>query len=254
MGVTALLATRSADVDGLRLRYHTSGSGPDVLLLHGFPETLQAWYGVVPHLARAHRVHAFDWPGFGGSARPWPWDYSAGGFAAFLERVVEALGLERPHLVGTDIGMLPALLFALDRPERAGKVVVMDGQPFRRTRRISWELHALRLRGPGELLARVASKRATWWGLRRGFAGKITTPRDVRKDFYAQSGDRTTQKAGLRFFRSFGRDVFISPEMGEELHRRVPGSRLEVIEGAGHFVHMERPDTVSRLVADFLAD
>jgi pimeloyl-ACP methyl ester carboxylesterase len=79
-----------------------------VLLLHGYPETVQVWYRLAPLLARDVAVHAFDWPGYGGSTRPRDADfgYRARAYARVLDEYIAAAGIDRAGLLvyGTHIG------------------------------------------------------------------------------------------------------------------------------------------------------
>ena len=118
-----LLATKSVRLkkEGLNVRYAELGdpAKPTVLLLHGVPENLQAWYAVAPLLADKYHVLALDWPGFGGSdPLPSPEDYTSRRFAAVVVDFMDSLHILRANLVATDIALLPALLVGLEHPSR----------------------------------------------------------------------------------------------------------------------------------------
>jgi haloacetate dehalogenase len=109
------------------------GSGPPVLLLHGFPQTHRCWHRVVGDLVGAHRVVAPDLRGYGGSLAP------AGGprgegytkreMAAELVELMAVLGHERFAVVGHDRGARVAYRLALDHPQRATRVAVLNVIP-----------------------------------------------------------------------------------------------------------------------------
>jgi len=115
--------------DGRLLRVCRIGEGPPVVLLHGYPETLQIWSRMAPILARGHQVIAFDWPGQGYSEQ-WGEDAGPAALADMLENLLDAWGLDTVQLVGQDMGGQPALLFAATRPERVRRVVVMNSLLF----------------------------------------------------------------------------------------------------------------------------
>ncbi len=147
-----LLATQTIRLEKshINLRYAELGdpSKPTVLLLHGVPENLQAWYAVAPLLAEKYHVLAIDWPGFGGSdPLPDPSDYTSRRFADVVIDLMNSLYIERANLLATDIGLLPALLVGLDHPSRVSKLVVMDGIPFPRPQYSSWELKSFARKG-----------------------------------------------------------------------------------------------------------
>jgi haloacetate dehalogenase len=109
------------------------GSGPPVLLLHGFPETHVCWDQVAPHLAERHRVVAPDLRGYGASEAP-PGGprgegYSKREMAAELVELMGSLGHERFAVVGHDRGGRVAYRLALDHRERVSRVALLNVIP-----------------------------------------------------------------------------------------------------------------------------
>jgi pimeloyl-ACP methyl ester carboxylesterase/uncharacterized protein (DUF362 family) len=118
---------RTHTVDGVRIA--RLGKGPPIVLLHGYPETLQVWSRVATRLAREREVIAFDWPGLGYSVgRDGPADPDA--LAEQLRDVLDSLGLSRVDLAGADMGAPPALVFAAKYQERTGTVIVLSSLLF----------------------------------------------------------------------------------------------------------------------------
>lgn len=115
-------------VDGLRIRYlrSTSGAGVPVLLLSPYPESLYAYEGVWADLAVAAPLIAVDLPGFGQSEGR-PELYTSEAMAAFVTKLIPALGLERVHAVGPDVGTSALLFAASQRPDLFASVIVGDG-------------------------------------------------------------------------------------------------------------------------------
>jgi len=121
---------RVGDVD---IAYHLGGSGPPVLLLHGFPQTRSMWARVAPQLARHFTVVAADLRGYGQSSKPrcLP-DHSNYSFRAFAQdqlALMRQLGFEQFHVVGHDRGGRTAHRLALDHPEAVRSLTVMDIVP-----------------------------------------------------------------------------------------------------------------------------
>ena len=112
---------------------HEGGSGPPILLLHGFPETSQMWHGIAPLLASDFTVVAADLPGYGRSACPADGeDHSAmskRALAATLVAAMKVLGHEAFAIVGHDRGGRVAYRAALDRPDIVTAVAVLDVIP-----------------------------------------------------------------------------------------------------------------------------
>ena len=150
--------------EGIKVRYAELGdpSKPSVLLLHGVPENLQAWYAVAPLLAANYHVLALDWPGFGGSD---PFtsseDYTSRRFAGVIVDFMDSLHIRQANLVGTDIALLPSLLVGLEQPSRVSKLAVMDGIPFPRPQYSSWELKSFARKGSS--LAHTSFTLRCWW-------------------------------------------------------------------------------------------
>ena len=119
------IASRTEEVDGLRLHYLTAGKGPAVILLHGYAETSRMWRPILPVLAERFTVIAPDLPGIGDSAIP------ADGLdmksaAMRIHGLARNLGVEKARVVGHDIGLMVAYAYAAEFPAETEKLVVMD--------------------------------------------------------------------------------------------------------------------------------
>jgi pimeloyl-ACP methyl ester carboxylesterase len=101
----------TVDVDGVRMHYLRSGTGPTMVLLHGFPQDSYEWRAVMTRLAATYTTIAVDLRGVGGSDAPAE-GYDAATLAADVHGVVEALGLGPVHVVGHDVGGWVAYAYA----------------------------------------------------------------------------------------------------------------------------------------------
>jgi haloacetate dehalogenase len=133
---TTRIATGSdngSDNGGATINAVHGGSGPPVLLLHGFPQTHAMWHRVAPELARGHTVVAPDLRGYGDSSRPPEGDdhggYSFRSMAADQVAVMRSLGHERFAVVGHDRGARVAHRMTLDHPEVVTRLAVLDIVP-----------------------------------------------------------------------------------------------------------------------------
>ena len=120
------LAVGAFDADGTSIGYRTMGSGPPMLLIHGFPETGRAWAHVAERLAAEHALIVPDYRGACAS------DVPAGGYdkatmAEDLHALVASLGHESVHVVGHDIGMMVAFAYAANRPEAVRTLAPVEG-------------------------------------------------------------------------------------------------------------------------------
>jgi 4,5:9,10-diseco-3-hydroxy-5,9,17-trioxoandrosta-1(10),2-diene-4-oate hydrolase len=120
------LEPRRVDVGEASIFHYDVGEGPAVVLLHGFNDHAEAFTrNIIPIAAAGHRVVALDLPGFGRSGLP-NMRYSLLGFAQALLDFMEALGIERAHLVGSSMGGAIALRTALQQPDRVQSVVAVN--------------------------------------------------------------------------------------------------------------------------------
>ncbi|OKH99219.1 alpha/beta hydrolase [Streptomyces sp. CB02923] len=122
--------TGVAQVDGVRLHYTRAGSGPLVVLLHGWPQTSRCWQPVLGELARKYTVVAPDLRGYGRSDKPVT-GYDKRRMAADMAGLVESLGFEQAAVVGHDRGARVAHRWALDRPEQVDRLALLDIVPTR---------------------------------------------------------------------------------------------------------------------------
>ena len=99
------------DLDGLQLHYLTAGSGPPLILLHGYAETSRMWRPIIPLLAERFTVIAPDLPGIGDSAIPVD-GLNMKTAATRMHALAKALGVQRARVVGHDIGLMVAYAYA----------------------------------------------------------------------------------------------------------------------------------------------
>jgi pimeloyl-ACP methyl ester carboxylesterase len=119
---------REVQLDGVRLHVAQAGSGPPLLLLHGWPQHWWCWRHLIAPLAEHYTVAAVDLRGWGWSQAP-PGDYAKATFVADLLNLIEHEGWERVRLIGHDWGGYTAFLLALEHPERIERMVALDIVP-----------------------------------------------------------------------------------------------------------------------------
>lgn len=256
-----------------------------VLFLHGFPETLYAWKEISLALADDHEVHAFDWPGYGLSSRPTVdrFSYAPKDYARVLNDYIVKSGIDTSKLTiyATDIGALPALLLALEKPDIASTIIVGDFAPFNRPGYMYESLQTLKA-GPAmdqaraqlnknredilenafrrglpreaqfEISADFKNDMAHAWG-----QGTLTTA-DAFSHYYAQfTRDQDHFESQLARFKArvkvvWGeKDLYIRKDMGVEFAERIQAP-LTLLPGIGHYPHLQSPkQTIDEVRASF---
>ena len=119
------IESRYADVDGVRLHYLVAGTGPAVVLLHGYAQTSHMWRPLMVELAKTHTVVAPDLRGFGASAKP-ATGYDKKTMAQDVHGLVAKLGLGKIGIVGHDIGLMVAYAYAAQYPDTVSRIALMD--------------------------------------------------------------------------------------------------------------------------------
>ncbi len=267
---------------GHRVTYRSAGSGPALLLLHGVAGSGRTWDEVVPWLAEDHFVIAPDLLGHGGSAKP-RGDYSLGAYASGARDLLSALGFDSATVVGHSLGGGIAMQFAYQFPERLERLVLVSSGGL--GREVSLLLRAAALPGAewvlpvlagapldavgsavGRLLGRVGLRPASDLDeLAHGFAS--LSDGEARQAFLhtvravidtggqrVDASDRLYLASGVPSLLIWGsRDRIIPVSHGYAAHERMPGSRLEVFEGAGHFPHRDDPHRFVSVLRDFMA-
>src|SRR5215216_1314353 len=117
-GRPPLLRIHHVPVGKLRISTLTMGEGPDMLLLHGLGSSKASFFDTAAALSKRYRVHAIDLPGFGGSSKPTLAPYGAPFAAKAVIGTMDALEIDKAHLVGNSMGGRVAIEVGLERPDR----------------------------------------------------------------------------------------------------------------------------------------
>ena len=273
---------RTITLDGDRVAYRAAGRGPLLLLVHGMAGSSETWAQVMPALAERFTVLAPDLLGQGDSDKP-RGDYSLGAQANTLRDLMDALGHERATLIGQSLGGGVAMQFAYQFPERCERLVLVDSGGL--GREVTFYLRMLTLPGFEPVFPlfcspwlRDAGERVATW---LGRAGVRSTParREVWRS-YASLADAASRRAFFRSLREVidfsgqavsalrrlhravqlptlivwgAQDPFIPVSHALTAHQAIPGSRLEIFEGVGHYPHCEAPERFVEVLSDFIA-
>ena len=200
-------ASHWIDTSAGKLFARAGGSGPPLLLLHGYAQTNVMWHTVAPELAKHFSLVIPDLPGYGWSAVPSAGadhaPYSKRAMAVAMIDVMEKLGHGRFHLAGHDRGGRVAYRLALDHPGRLTKLAVLDIVPTyamwhdldaRLAFRIwHWTFLALPAPGPETIIGKDPV--AFWdWKTAPGTKAKSLAPFDARALAHYRQGNRISKK------------------------------------------------------------
>ena len=276
---------RSVMLHGHRVVYRIAGEDPSgqravLLLVHGMAGSSSTWQEVMPALAQHFTVIAPDLPGHGESDKP-PQDYSLGAQANALRDLLVALGIDRATIVGQSLGGGIAMQLAYQHPQHCERLVLVSSGGL--GREVSLLLRALTLPGVDYLapvlfpsIVRDVGNAVSGW--LRGIG--LRAP-GIEQEWhsYVSLTDSDTRRAFLRTLRSvvdFGgqtvsaldrlylaslmptlivwgqRDRIIPVAHAHEAHAAMPGSRLVVFEGSGHFLHTEEPARFVETLVEFV--
>jgi pimeloyl-ACP methyl ester carboxylesterase len=270
-------------VHGYRRAFRIAGSGPPLLLLHGIGDTSQTWSRVMPLLAAHCTVIAPDLLGHGLSDKPRA-DYAISAYACGMRDLLAVLDIDTVTVVGHSLGGGVAMQFAYQFPERCERLVIVGSGGIGR------EVHPLLRLAAGpvaEVVLPFATAAPVRWAVRRsagvlrrlpvGSLGDDTEYVVDRYDGLASARSRSaflrTLRAGVdlrgqvitmldRCYLAAGlptlivwgtKDPVIPVRHARIAHEAMPGSRLELFEGAGHFPHRDDPVRFAGLLHDFIA-
>ena len=265
--VDAALAPRDIEAGGKRLRVLDigGGDGPPIVFVHGFGADLNTWMFNQPALAESRRTVALDLPGHGGSTKQLDRAVDADAFAAVLRNALEALGIERTHLIGHSMGGAIALKFAASSPERVASLTLIasaelgheingefiDGFIRAQRRREMQQVLTLLVHDPA-LVSRQMVEDVLRYKRLDGVQAALEA---IAYEWFPEGRQHMAWSASLPTVVPtqliWGREDHIIPVAhAEALAGRVPA---HILDGAGHLPHMEKAGEVNRLIGSFVA-
>jgi pimeloyl-ACP methyl ester carboxylesterase len=259
----------TVEVDGVEtfLR-RVAGEGPPTLFVHGNPTHSQDW---VPFLERMEGAAvALDLPGWGRSERPPRFDYTMHGLARFVGRFLDVLDVDEYALAMHDWGAV-ALIAAQREPDRVRRLALINGVPLLPGYRWHWVGRLWRRRGLGELVNLTATRAGTSLALRQATADRRPMPREFVDalwlhrqrgagrpvlELYRSADPKALEEAGGRLAELRcpaivvwgARDPYLGTGFAHLYARRLPNAELLLLEDAGHWPWIDRPDLVERIV------
>lgn len=271
------------DAGSLDVHLYEAGEGPPVVLLHGWPQDAASWRYVIPLLADRHRLIAPDLRGFGQSGAP-ARGYNGETFGADAIALLDALEIERAHLIGHDWGGFAAFAAGIAAPGRIASMVVLNTAPPwiepspRQALQLwrTWYVFVLAAFGerivrshPG-LIARMLRADRVHDGISRAdaeaYAARLQRPESARasallyrsfvRSFRAVLIQRRYADLRLtvptRFL--FGtNDKALSRHVLHGIERHCDDIAVELVPDSGHFIPEEKPELIAERAAELFA-
>lgn len=272
--VTSPEIGRTIDVDGLATNVHILGdpaTQPAVLLIHGSGPGVTAyanWRLTMPALGEHFAVVAPDVLGFGFTERPDGVRYDLPTWTAHAVGVLDALGIDRAHVVGNSFGGALALSLAINHPQRVQRLVLMGaaGGPMRLSEGLDrvWgyepsieamqsllELFAYDPGLVGTDLARLRYEASIRPGVQEAFAAMFPPPRQQALDAITHPVDRLALITHPTLIVHGREDRVIPLESSLALLSLIDDARLHVFGRCGHWTQIEHADAFNRLLIEF---
>ncbi len=271
----------TADAGPLELHVLEAGpsDAPPVLLLHGWPQHAWCWRRVMPLLAEDHRLIAPDLRGFGWSDCP-AGGYDPATFAADAQALLDALGVERAHVIGHDWGGRAAFVLGLDAAERVDRMLALNtvapwverspallAQAWRAWYAVAMAAAGSRLlRARPEVLARairqdlvhpegVTEADAMAYVLRLAEPARARATQLLYRTYLRlAAGPVETRRLTVPTLFLFGANDGAVPKVtlrGVEAHGE--DLRVELVPDTGHFICEEKPRLVAERAREFFA-
>jgi haloalkane dehalogenase len=265
----------------IHVREYT-GAEPTIILMHGFPDNLHLYDRLVPYVSPSRRVVTFDFLGWGDSDKPLGYPYTTANQGVDLDTVIKQLKLRQVVLVAHDASGPPAIDWALNHPDQVAALVLLNTyyceMPTLRAPEAIWLFSTPVVRNVARLTAgmfgHLVFRRMYWWQVgkffrdaevRNAFVPLLYQQFDAipstRPAFFSLNEDllptlRSRSKIAfkLKEFRRpvriiFGdADPYLNKGVAQRFHELFPASDLFLLPGARHFVQMDEPEEVARLI------
>ncbi len=264
--------SRFVNTKDFRLHYVHEGSGPPLILLHGGGTWLYCFHKNIPALSRHFSVYAIDVPGHGFTrALNGDVTYDFDTVCDAIRQFMDVMRLPKAHIAGHSWGGGWAIRFAGRHPERMLKLVLINSSGINQHERLAWEL--LKYPVIGEIMIHFFSRQSVKRGLTLSFYNQSLVTDELVGLMVAPLRNKDNRKAQLRYSRNIDwektrtalpdirtpaliiwgkQDRYIPVKFGKQMARLMPDARLEIIDRCGHSAHNECPETVNRIIAEFL--
>jgi len=256
-------------LDGIKSHFGIFGTGPEIVLIHGFGPSISASWGLnINALRQSYQVIVPDLPGFGESEKP-QGQFSIDYLSRFFNHFLYALGVKQAAIVGHSLGASVAARFAIDHPDRVSTLILVAGfgPPALPVR--------LRLATPSFInkLLRRSNEKLVRRFVYSLFRDKQLVTDELVREFLNEAEVQGTTNPRPQFWsllnHSFrhselaritaptllvhgARDELIPAAHSVRASAFIKGSELQILPNCGHWIQREDPDTFNQMVSTFL--
>jgi epoxide hydrolase 4 len=276
---------REITTNGIRMHYVTQGTGPLVVLLHGFPEFWYSWRYQIPFLAEhGYTVVAPDLRGYNDTDKPRT-GYDVATLTRDIAGLVKGLGQEKAIIVGHDWGGALAWVFAASYPQMTDRLIVMNAphpaammREFRTLKQLrkSWYIFFFQIPWLPEYVLLRNNANEVGRMLRGAALQKSVFPPEVTAKFQEAMSKPGAMTAALNYYRQLFRrlptssrdprvrvtaptlliwgeqDIALGIKLTTGLEQWVGDLEIKRIPDSGHWVQQEQPEKVNQFMLDFL--
>lgn len=264
------------EIDGYKIACHRSGSGEAMLLVHGITTYSFIWKEMVSGLSSDFDVIALDLLGCGDSEMPKGVDYSISAQADIIKKLLDELGIKKVHLVCHDIGGGIGQIFAVRYPDRLHDLVLINSVAYD-----FWPVQPIvSMRTPIIRQLGMALLDIGFFKLlvKRGVYHKERVTDELMEMFYRPVRSAEGKAAFLHLAKCLNNmqlmeiaedlrklqlpvlivrgdaDIYLKPEISEKLHSEINTSRLERIPTGGHFIQVDEPELLVKMINRFICE
>ncbi|MFC4799218.1 alpha/beta fold hydrolase [Neobacillus sp. GCM10023253] len=268
-----MITKKTLTINDQKISYIDEGgkTAPPVLLIHGVPESSMLWKHIIPEIAAlGFRAIAPDLPGFGQSDR-FPYESTWENYVTFINDFMQALELEKIHLIVHDWGGMIGLRWACDNPDKVESLIITDTVLLPG---YTWHPLAQKWRTPGygeKVMEAMANKESWMAGMKKEIP---SVEEGILEDFFAIFESAEKRNVILELYRSANpqltepylnlaaiknpvtilwgeNDPYISTDFAYQTRdQQFPHAGVHIIPETGHFIHVQTPDKVIPLIKE----
>ncbi|MBI2017415.1 alpha/beta hydrolase [Candidatus Daviesbacteria bacterium] len=243
------------NVNGQNIYYQKMGKGKNLIILHGWKQDVSSFWGIIDSLKEDFTLWLIDLPGFGRSDPPNS-SFNISDYAKSIAEFIKLNKINKPILLGHSVGGNVSIKLAATFPTLIDKLILEDSSGIRPQKSLQKNLFYILAKGFKYLIPNL-------FGVKERFQVKFY--KAIGSD-YLNAGDlkETLVKILNEDLISYlpkiqaetliiwgEKDTVVKSRIGKRMYQLIPRSRMEIIDGVGHFPHLESPERFVHYVKDF---